>query len=412
MTTRSVRDPSPVRSGFVHGSLGAFSLVVLFGGGGSLLHLMGDADAAGPTVSVALFDPVDDNKPNLKSRLAQQDLPAIALKDGRPLTGETGAGPDLGVEYSGGERPVAVAAARVESVRINGRDVPIGQSLSQVEAATVKTSAATLQTAKPEPASPAPPAKTPFERYAAPFENPQDMPTVSVIVGGLGINWRHTEAAIKELPPEVTLSFAPSAKNLKRYVREARAMGHEVLIELPMEPYDYGRDRPHPNILQVAAGTKTNQSRLNRLLSQVSGYAGVTNYKGGKFATSAEAASPIFEQLAARGLAFFEDGSLSKSVFEDTASDANLTFAAASTVLDARPDGDEIEKQLLALEAEALEHGHSLGSGFAYPITIDLLKAWTGRIQQKGIVLAPASYYAKQQRTSGKMDLAALEQAG
>ncbi len=415
MTTRTLRDPSPVRSGFVHGSLGLLCLVGVFGVGGGILHLFGDADAAGPRIQVALFEP-SDASPDLKSRLPSDDLSGLTLAaNSSPEAIEASLRePDLGVEYNSGASPAPVrqvSSSQTEGIRINGKIVMPGQSLSQLtQPGDAAPSAAQLDVAAAEIAETQ--AQTPFEKNARPFDNPQGKPTVSVILSGLGINRRHTEAAINELPAEVTLSFAPTASNLKSYVRQARAAGHEVLVELPMEPYDYGRERPHPFILQVAAGADTNTSRLRRLLSQIDGFAGVTNYQGAKFATSDEAAKPVFAELSQRGLAFFEDGSLSRSVFEATASETNLTFARANSVLDARPDAEDIETKLMTLEADALENGSALGSGFAYPVTIDMLKDWTGRLEDKGILLAPASYHAKRSKPAGQVEIAALDQAG
>ena len=59
---------------------------------------------------------------------------------------------------------------------------------------------------------------------------------MSLVLGGLGINYTHTRSAIDELPPEVTLSFAPHASGLQTWINRAREAGHEVLIELPLEP--------------------------------------------------------------------------------------------------------------------------------------------------------------------------------
>lgn len=416
MTTRTMRDSSPVRSGFVHGSLGVLTLAAVFGGAAGTLQVFGDADAAGPVVKMALFETDAEQKPNLKSRLPAEDLDSMVLANGgtSAFTFADEGEPNLGVEYrDAAPSPAPRQASFSEGIRINGRTVMPGQSLSGVQSGQSQVGIQMSAVTQAASAAPVVPEDlTVFGRNSREFTNPEGKPTVSVILGGLGINWRHTQAAIEELPPEVTLSFAPSARNLRRLVRDARAAGHEVLIEVPMEPYDYGRDRPHPQILQVAAGTNTNLARLDRLLSQVSGYMGFVNYKGGKFATSSEAVRPVLTHAKSKGLAVFEDGSLSRSVFEDTASDINLTFARAGHVLDARPDGEEIETRLLMLEADALEHGHALGSGFAYPVTIDMLKAWTTRLESKGILLAPASYHAKRSAPSGQVEIAQLDQAG
>ncbi len=426
MTTRIDRDPSPIRAGFVHGALGIVTLCGVFGMGGGALHIFGDADAAGPELKMALFEPVNETDPDLKTRLAEDPVGAVtmAAASTRIPAQNSAAEPDLGVEYISASATPASAAREdkpsgAQGVRINGRIVMPGQSLSALNTKKPATptrtddiiqASATLADEAPMQTAAGP--KTIFDTNSRSFQNAENKPTVSIVVGGLGINARHTVAAINELPPEITLSFAPTAKNLSSYIRQARKAGHEVLIEVPMEPYDYGRDRPHPNILQVSAGDSVNVGRLDKLLSRVSGYAGVTNYRGGKFATEPDAAQPVFDRLAERGLAFFEDGSLTRSVFADTAEAANLPFARASTVLDARPDGEEIEMQLLLLEANAKEHGRALGSGFAYPITIDMLKDWASRLEGKGLVLAPASYYAKQSMDDGQVKLAALDSAG
>ena len=48
----------------------------------------------------------------------------------------------------------------------------------------------------------------------------------------------------------------------------------------------------------------------------------------------------------------------------------------------------------MELESRALENGAALGAGYAFPITIEMVKAWTAGLEQKGIVLAPVSALA------------------
>ncbi len=120
----------------------------------------------------------------------------------------------------------------------------------------------------------APDGRTPADVYARPFINPGNKPVVAIVVGGLGINATHTKSAIDELPPEVTLSFAPDATSLQTWINRARAAGHEVLIETPMEAYDYGRMKMHPLTLLADAGEAANRSRLDRVLGRSTGYFG------------------------------------------------------------------------------------------------------------------------------------------
>lgn len=410
MSSRSIKDPSPFRSALLHGSLGSLALVMTLGSAAAAIHMTGNSDAASPYVRVALFENDNQDAPILNPRLGDGEESSLQIyaSASTSSTAPSGPEPDLGVGYPEAVRVSATAPAANQGVRINGTTVMPGQSLSQVQTASYSTDAEPAQIA--QGSASADPAV--FERYARPFANPEGRPTVSIIVGGLGINTTRTRAVIDELPAEVTLSFAPTTVSLQTWITRARNAGHEVLIEVPMEPYDYGRERAHAQVLKVSAGADSNQRNLSILLAKVSGYTGVMNYQGGKFATNADAAGPVFEYLSSKGVAFFEDGSLSRSVFEQTAGVNNTVFGKASAWIDGRPEADEISRELMLLEAEALEQGGSLGVGMSYPITVDLLKEWTERLDSKGIVLAPASYYAKQAKTAGQVKTAALDPQG
>ncbi|MEC7289068.1 MAG: divergent polysaccharide deacetylase family protein [Pseudomonadota bacterium] len=415
MSARIARDPSPFRSGLVHSALGAFTLTFVLGTGGLAMHMMGDPDAAGPTVRMALFDDAPSDAPQLNPRLpGYQEAIGFAQNDSASATpAATDSEPNLGVEYDGAMRVSAStrSGAQPKGIRINGKTVLPGQTYSQISTIADAGDAADI-TSKMVQIEPAVADDSPLARNARPFANTDGKPTVSLIVSGLGTNATRTRAAIDELPPEVTLSFAPTSDNLRTWVRRARRAGHEVLIELPMEPYDYGRQRPHPQVMQVGVSADTNKERLAKLLARTPGYVGVMNYQGAKFATEAGAVSPIVDELSAKGLAFFEDGSLIRSEFEASARTSGLAFGKTTAWIDARPVADEISQKLLVLETTALERGHALGNSMPFPVTIDLLKEWLPTLDEKGIALAPASYYAKQSLRAGQTPPPSLDPQG
>ena len=96
----------------------------------------------------------------------------------------------------------------------------------------------------------------------------------------------------------VTLSFVPYATDLQGWINKARAAGHEVLLELPMEAYDYPNVDTGPQTLITSAKPEENLRRLNILLGKTTGYFGVTNYQGAKFATDAAAATPVMKRTS------------------------------------------------------------------------------------------------------------------
>jgi hypothetical protein len=233
--------------------------------------------------------------------------------------------------------------------------------------------------------------RTPAEAYARPFTSANNAPRVSLIVGGLGLNQKHTLSAINELPPEVTLSFVPYANDLQTWINRARTAGHEVLLELPMEAYDAGNVDTGPQTLTTGAKPEENLRRLNMLLGKAAGYFGVTNYQGAKFATDGKAAAPVMKALKDRGLVFVHDGAAARSALPQTANETGLDFTIADRIVDAEPSADAIDRELLQLEALAIQNGKAIGVGYAYPVTIEQFRIWAEGLRAKGYQLAPAS---------------------
>lgn len=322
-----------------------------------------DADASAPTVSFS--DAAED----------AADMQHFGLEE-LPYAGEVGEiGSDGQLRVSVVEAPTASGGAR--------------RAASPLPRAPI----AGLTEAGPNGVLPivAANGRTPSQAYARPFTPQQGRPMLAVVVGGLGFNARATTQAIDELPPEITLSFVPYADNLQSWIDRARAAGHEVLLELPMEPFDPDADDTGPQTLLASASSQQNITRLEYLLSQASGYFGVTNYQGARFATSAQASQPVVQQLRRRGLAFISTGIGQRTALNVEAARAGMPTAAADRILDVRREADAIDDQLLNLEALALQNQSAIGAGFAYPVTIEQVGRWARDVESRGYQLAPAS---------------------
>ena len=69
-------------------------------------------------------------------------------------------------------------------------------------------------------------------------------------------------------------------------------LGHEVLLEVPMEPFDFPDSDPGPHTLRAGEDEDANIERLNWALSRFTGYAGVTNLLGQRFLSDAMPCRP------------------------------------------------------------------------------------------------------------------------
>ncbi len=233
--------------------------------------------------------------------------------------------------------------------------------------------------------------RTPMKVYAAPFVVPPQTFRIAIVISGLGTSAKATAAALQMLPPQVTLAFAPYATDVQRWAGEARKQGHEVLVEVPMEPYEFPDSDPGPHTLRAGQNEDSNTERLVWALTRFTGYTGVTNLQGGRFLSDTDSLSPVLTYLARRGLLFFDDGEATHSVAPDVANRVGIPFAQSVAQLDKIETAMEIDRQLSNLETAARQHGSAAGAGFLYPVTLQRVAAWAQGLHGRGFVLVPAT---------------------
>jgi len=231
----------------------------------------------------------------------------------------------------------------------------------------------------------------PFTVYAADADRAKaaKMPTVSIVVGGLGVGAAKTTEAIMKLPGAVTLAFTPYGADPGKLAERARAQRHEILLQIPMEPYDYPDNDPGPQTLLATLGPEENLDRLFWHLGRLQGYAGIANFMGARFVATDAAMGPIIREAAKRGLSYFDDGSAPRSVAAALAGGQAMPFAKGDVSIDAVPTSAEIDRQIAKLEALAKERGFAVGTASALPISIDRIGAWIKTLDARGIMLVP-----------------------
>jgi polysaccharide deacetylase 2 family uncharacterized protein YibQ len=243
----------------------------------------------------------------------------------------------------------------------------------------------------------------PSTKYARPLQlpaNKKDLPRIAIVIGGLGISASGTADAFSKLPGPVTFAVAPYGIDLDKLAEHARAENHEVLLQVPMEPFDYPDNDPGPQTLLTSLTSDQNVDRLQWLMSRFQGYVGITNYMGARFAASEPALGPVLRETAKRGLIYVDDGSLPRSVASQVAGSHNLPFAKTDIVLDAVPTPIEIDRALARLEMMARDNGTAVGHATAQPSTIARIADWAKRAEDRGFVLVPITMVAIKAKSS------------
>jgi uncharacterized protein len=235
---------------------------------------------------------------------------------------------------------------------------------------------------------------TPFTAYARASVTPATAgtrPLLAIVVTGLGLNLEGTLAAIEQLPDTVTLAFAPYGGNLRRAVGAARAEGHEILLEVPLEPFDYPENDPGPETLLTGQAPRDNMERLYAVMGRIGGYAGLINNMGARFTASAADFGPMMEELGARGLGYLDDGSSNRSLAPQLSKANRVPFGRADMVLDSNPARAPILEALTALEVRAREQGTAIGVVSALPISVQTVAEWARGLDDSDVLLVPAS---------------------
>jgi polysaccharide deacetylase 2 family uncharacterized protein YibQ len=189
----------------------------------------------------------------------------------------------------------------------------------------------------------------------------------------------------------VTLAFVPYGEDLPRWVGAARRKGHEVIVEVPMEPLDYPKSDPGPQTQLSTLPAAANLDRLHWAMGRAEAYVGLANFMGAKFVANEAALAPILTETARRGLFFIDDSTAPGSLVTTLAPKLGLVAARADLAIDAVPTPKEIAAALSDLESRARHDGSAIGVARPLPASIEGIVQWAATLKRQGVALVPVS---------------------
>lgn len=358
----------------------------------------GEIEAIGPEITLA-----ENIEPDLAPEAAP--LPDLLEPDNIPLDANPteiidliGA-PENTDSGESGPRPPTTAQSvsvqnRPQTILIDGSPVPGTNITINSAKPLIRAPIQGLTRTSPFGAVPhkADDGRTVLKSYAAPFTPTAGKSYVSLVVGGLGINQVVTRRAISELPGEVTLSFAAETPNLQMWIHQARARGHEVMIELPMESADHNPADPGATYTLMSTGPDSSNIRnLDYLMSRAEGYFAVTNYGGDRLVANEKPLKPILTHLGASGLGLLYDGSTAAPGINALGAAQGLKTITAQTLLDANIQNRSAVRAMISSLQPQGNAQIPIGMGFSYPTTLDGIKDWL-QTKPENTDLAPVSY--------------------
>lgn len=213
------------------------------------------------------------------------------------------------------------------------------------------------------------------------------LPAIALVIDDMGNDAVQGRRAIA-LPPDVTLAFLPDPVATPVLVREARAVGHQILVHVPMEaPRD--RDGSLKNGLWRHLPAEENRRRLEWALSRVEGYVGINNHEGSVFTADRGALVPVAEALYGRGIFFLDSRTTPLSQVVPVARAFGVPSAERDVFLDDDQSSSSVARQLQELERVARSEGVAIAIGHPHAATLDLVTRWCAGL--KGFRLIPVS---------------------
>ena len=237
----------------------------------------------------------------------------------------------------------------------------------------------------------------PSEAYARPEPKFDGRPRIAIMITGLGIHQQFTKDAIDNLPGEISFAFSPYGNGLQDWINRARDNGHEVILQTPMEPFDYPDNDPGPSTLLAEAEIQVNLGRFRWVMSRITGYIGITNFMGAKFTSKEKAVAPILKELKKRGLYYIENGVLHRSKVSEISKQMEIGYSNADIIIDEKKNIEDIQNSLERIERIATTTGMAFAVGSNSPATIKHVKAWLNTLEAKGYQLIPVSAKVKNQ---------------
>jgi uncharacterized protein len=215
-------------------------------------------------------------------------------------------------------------------------------------------------------------------------------PRIALVLGGFGFTTEGAESAITKLPGAITLAFAPTGAAVEQQAAQARAAGHETVLQARLGDFSHSTDL-ETHAPDTSSSGAENLDSLRWQMGRFTGYVAVVNDSGGRFMADRQIMPTLLQEIADRGLGYLDDTAPPISVGQDPTAMLPMASARADLAIDANAAPETLDASLARLVGLARQRGSAIGVVSGVPADIARLERWANGLDSKGVVLVPLS---------------------
>lgn len=238
---------------------------------------------------------------------------------------------------------------------------------------------------QPEPEEPAPVRGK--ETESKPEEQTQPklagQPRVAIILDDVGLGSMKSFRQALEIPYPLTFAVIPFRRFTKECATMARGRGFEMIVHMPMEPYNYPQQDPGPGAIFEKDSIEIIEQKIQAALDSVMYGRGMNNHMGSKITALPFTMRVILSKLKREGLFFVDSRTTPDTVVIREATQLGVPAISRNVFLDNSRDPADIRTQLEEVIAIAKEQGYVVALGHNYPETIAVLEAEMPRLDRE-----------------------------
>ncbi len=210
----------------------------------------------------------------------------------------------------------------------------------------------------------------------------EKLPKVAIIIDDIGYDSAIANRLL-DLNIAITFSILPFSPGQNKIAKKAYDQGVEIMLHIPMEPFEYPRINPGPGALLSTMSGEEFVNQLNKDLEVVPYIVGVNNHMGSKITSIGPLMGIVFTELNKRDLFFIDSRTTNKTKCRENARISKIPFGKRDVFLDHFQTREAVLRQIKKLIKIAQKKGFAIGIGHPYSVTCDAINESIPELEAK-----------------------------